>query len=61
MKDDKFKIMELFLYVVIVVVGLLFLLFGKPELKLDSGLEPPAAETIQQERGEPSAALHDEQ
>ena len=62
MRENKFKLMELFLYIMIVAVGLAFLLFGKAEPKPGGGVEPPpAAEAIHTKRGESFAVLPDEQ
>ena len=62
MQGNKKKIMELFLYIIIVIIGILLLMFGKPGAKPGGGVEPPeVTESIDVERGEPFAVLHDEQ
>jgi len=62
MRDNKYKLMELFLYVIIVIIGLCFLLFNKTGQTPGGGAEsPPVIETIDAERSEPFAVLPDEQ
>lgn len=61
MKDNKYKIMELFLYIIIVIIGLALLLFGKVGPENGGGTEPPPGQTISAERSETFAFLPDEQ
>jgi len=62
MQGNKKKIMELFLYITIVIIGIFLLLFGKPGPKPGGGIEPPPVEEVaDMERGEPFAVLYDEQ
>lgn len=60
MKNNKYKIIELFFYVLIVIVGLILLITGKAKGQEPSGdaTPPPAQVTIQSvERWNDHAAL----
>lgn len=60
MKDNKYKMIELFVYIVIVIIGLALLLFSKEAPEKGGGMEPPPGQTIIAERSEPDATLPDE-
>ena len=60
MRGNKHKLMELFLYIVIVIVGI-FLLFCKPGQTSGGGTEPPPVGSTNAEGGEPFAFLPDGQ
>jgi hypothetical protein len=62
MKDNKYKVIELFIYIIVVVIGLALLLFGKAEPVLhEGGAETPPPITTNAKGGAPDAVLFDEQ
>ena len=66
MRDNKYKIMELFVYILIVIIGIALLIFGKADNPLPEDIpSPPAVQTQSTphggEGGELIAFLLDEQ
>ena len=66
MRENRFKVMELLFYVLIVILGIFMLIFGKADKK-QSGEEAPSSIVQTQETeitdlgGEPFALLSDQQ
>ena len=64
MKNNKYRVMELFLYILIVIVGLVFLFMGKSkEPPTNDTITPPPTQTDVQhtERGKTNAVIFDRQ
>jgi len=66
MRDNKYKIMELFVYILIVIIGIALLIFGKADKLLPEDIpSPPAVQSksalFNDEGGELIAFLPNEQ
>ena len=61
MKNNKYQVMELFLYILIVIVGLVFLIMGKTkEPSTNDTITPPTQTDIQHtEGGKTNAVIFD--